>query len=152
MFKRFAPLFVLFCLVGCGGSDKNEKNENPSQSVGTSTDSQKDVDNARAAFHLNPELQIEMKGFEVVKVTAEDTATFFKFIAKTDKIENVFTSDIDTKKFHSGFMLIDYARLGWWDVVDKEFDGGKIELPNNQSFLVGYRDNKDGTLTVYNYK
>lgn len=153
MLTRFASLCLVLTIVGCGGSDKTAPSSNSSQnsatnSADTASVSKADLDTARATFHLKPDLQLEAKGYNVAKVTDTDTMTFFKFVAKTDKIANVFTADIDTTKFHPGHLLLDHARLGWWDVVDKEFDGGSAEVDGGR-VSIGYKDNKDGTLTVY---
>lgn len=153
MFMRFVPLVMIVVLLGCGGSDKNAPQNTNSQTASSSSAdttkvSQQDLDTARATFHIRPDLQIEAKGYDVSKVTETDTMTFFKFVANTDKIKNVFTADIDTTKFHPGHMLLDHPRLGWWDVIEKEFDGGTAEV-NGSRISIGYKDNKDGTLTVY---
>lgn len=153
MFKRFVPLLVVVTLAGCGGSDKTASPANSSMTSSSSTDtskvSQKDLDAAREKFRLHKDLQIEPKGYAFHQLTADVSGTFFKFIAKTDKIENVFVPGTDLSKFHKNFFLMDSPRDPWFDVRGKELPGGNVKLSNNEEMSVLYVDNKDGTLTVY---
>jgi hypothetical protein len=147
-------VFVTIDLVGCGGSDKaaapaNNSSSASSASSDTSKVSQKDLDAAREKFQIRKDLQIEPKGYAFHQLTADVSGTFFKFVAKTDKIEKVFTPSTDLSKFHAHFFLMESPRDPWFDVRDKELPGGNVKLPNNEEMSVLYVDNKDGTLTVY---
>lgn len=157
MFRHNALLCLVMLLTGCGiGENAAPTTKSPAKPTfasaannNPSTVSQNDLDAARKKFHLRDDLQLEAKGYAVHQLTADISGTYFKFIAKTDKIENVFLPDVDRSKFHANALLTPSSHDAWWDVADREFNGGNVKLPDGEEMSVGYVDNKDGTLTVY---
>ena len=127
---------VLF--FGCLGFGKDEETINPTL---------QQVSKCRELMHLNPSLDITPLGYKLL-ASGIDDAIWFKFRADTVSLNEIFNLSTIAKEFSEGFVLIPEKGLNWWDVVNKNFIGGQVSLPNSKFMNVGIEKEMDG-LIIY---
>ncbi|MGB8703242.1 MAG: hypothetical protein WCD18_27815 [Thermosynechococcaceae cyanobacterium] len=116
--------------------------------IETKAPSATDVKRCRAEMYLQSDVEIIPEGYKLI--SGIDDAIWFRFIAKTTNIADVFMKDkVNTSKFTTNHKFYGDTLPDWWDIESKVLTGGEISLPNARFMNVGYVNNQDGTLTVY---
>ena len=125
----FLSLALLFTLNGCLRFGDDEETESPT------TDQ---VNRCISEMYLNPSIPITPLGFKLLGSGIDD-AIWFKFITEEKSLSDVFdTTVVDVSKLEKDFQFSPLSDVGkWWDVQDKNLQGGQILLPNVRCMNVG---------------
>ena len=155
--SRQIGLLALVCLpfvVGCSFDPFGT----PPPDVTTSP-SRQQIQYCRDVMYIDPELVLKPLGY-YYEHGFQDDQIAFKFIAKTDQIENIFDvefvppAELVARKSNSG--LDRDIGEKWWDAQTKTLVGGNFTVPppgsqGTRALNVGIADNGDATFTVYVY-
>lgn len=140
---------ALTTILGCDfGTQANSE---------TTTPSAKQIQHCRKAMYINPDVEISPLG-HCLDFGFQDDVIHFKFIAKTDKIEEIFQSEFVSPDKLVPRNALDPPRYGlaqeWWDASQHSLTGGDFFVPDprtsgDRGLRIGILKNGDGTCTVY---
>ncbi len=117
-------------------------------SISTTSPSTQQVRYCRQVMSINPNVKIKPIGYK--EVNGIDKAIWFKFIADTDDVAEVFLAPpIDSLEFQAGFKSHYELEESWWDPGTKSLIGGRFNVPVACGQSIAIHDNQDGTLTIY---
>ncbi len=81
-----------------------------------------------------------------------DSVIYCRFTVVASSIEEVFDENkVDADQFNDEDyqgLKVEWIENDWWDIERSPLTGGEVEI-NGDWLRVGFRDNGDGTLTVY---
>jgi hypothetical protein len=108
-----------------------------------------DFDTHRAKMGLRSDLVVTQEHLNYSP--GMDGALWSKFVVRAGSLEEVFdTARVDPSEFDEGGyeFRVDWIDSDWWDVDAHPLTGGETSIGPDY-LRVAYRDNGDGTLTVY---
>lgn len=140
-----APRFFILCSLvalssGCLNFGSDTKTNVPTE---------EQISQCRALLHLNPDLQIDAKGYAYYG-TGIDDLLVFKFETNVTTPDEIFdTEKLDITSLKDNYKLPSkFKDLAWWDIEGKTFYGGQISLPKAKYLEIGIEKTDQGS-TVY---